>query len=271
MSVPRNLPRDPGLAKSRLRGPGGHPRIGTPFRFPLRRFARDPRLDGLLRVLHRGFGPQEWWPARTPFEVIVGAVLTQNTAWTNVELALGRLRRTESGHGPTPAGLLRCAPEALEELLRPSGTYRAKARRLRAVSAWYLEAGGLATLREAPLEGLRAELLTVHGVGPETADSILCYAAGRRAPVVDAYTRRILGRHGLADPQACYDELRGYLAARLVDSQAVHEEFHALCVRAGYNHCKPTPDARPVRAKRAWPPAPDPLHRRDPRPPHPHD
>ncbi|MEM7306016.1 MAG: endonuclease [Planctomycetota bacterium] len=255
MSRVRNLPGDPGLERTPLRAAGG-PRVGTPFRYPLRRLSREAGLERVLRALHRGFGPQEWWPARTPFEVIVGAVLTQNTAWTNVERALARLRRTEGGRGPTPAGLLRASDDELEERIRPSGTFRAKAAKLRAVAAWYLEAGGLRALRERALGPLRAELLGVHGVGPETADAILCYAGGRRAPIVDAYTRRLLGRHALAPPGAPYEELRAYLAERLVASQAVYEEFHALCVRAGYNHCKPTPRCETCPAP---PPPPSPV------------
>ena len=240
--------RDTGLVRTRLRGPGG-PRVGTPFRFPLRRFSREPRLERLLQSLHRGFGPQEWWPAETAFEVVAGAVLTQNTAWRNVERALAGLR---SGGSLAPERILALAPGELERRVRPSGTFRGKARKLRAVSAWYLEAGGLAALRSRPLPSLRAELLLVHGVGPETADAILCYAAGRLTPVVDAYARRVLGRHGLVAPDAPYEELRAWLLAHLVPDQAVFEEFHALCVRAGYNHCKPT-------ARCATCPAPSPL------------
>lgn len=228
-SEPRDVPGDPGLARTRLEGPGG-PRVGTPRSGALRRFFREPALDRLFRGLQRAHGPQLWWPARTPFEVIVGAVLTQNTAWRNVELALAALeRRTPL----SPARLLALGEEELALAIRPSGTYRGKARKLRAVAAWYLGAGGLAPLRTRPLEPLRAELLGVHGIGPETADSILCYAAGRRTAVVDAYARRLLGRHGLADPGLPYEELRVFLMERLVASQAVYEEFHALCVRAG--------------------------------------
>jgi len=199
--------------------------------------ARERGLDRVLMELAAGFGWQRWWPARTPFEVIVGAVLTQNTAWRNVERALASLAaRTPL----TPARLLALEEEELALAIRSSGYYRSKARKLRAVCAWYLDCGGLAALRGRRLEPLRRELLGVHGVGPETADSILCYAAGRRTAVVDAYTRRILGRHGLAPAEAPYEELRAWLAERLVPSQFVFEEFHALCVRAGYEHCKPT-------------------------------
>jgi endonuclease-3 related protein len=231
----RDLPGDPGLEPTALSGPRG-PYVGALQTRPIRRFARDPDLDRLFLGLYRGFGPQRWWPAETPFEVVIGAVLTQNTAWTNVERALASLRAVAP---LTPASLLALAPARLARAIRSSGYFRAKARKLHEVSRWYLAAGGLAELRRRRLEPLRRELLCVWGVGPETADSILCYAAGRRTPVVDAYTRRVLGRHGLVDPDAPYEELRAWLAERLVPSQVVHEELHALCVRAGYGHCKP--------------------------------
>ena len=232
---------DPGLLPTGLSASprcGGGPRVGTRFRFPLRRFSRDPAFERVFAALHRGFGPQEWWPARTPFEVIVGAVLAQNTAWRNVELALGQLAPEAP---PTPRGLLDLDPAALEARVRPAGTYRAKAATLVTVAGWYLDAGGLDALRRRPLGALRDELLGLRGVGPETADSILCYAAGRRTPVVDVYARRVLGRHGLGPAEAPYGVLRAWLMESLVDSQAVYEEFHALVVRAGYNHCKPRP------------------------------
>jgi endonuclease-3 related protein len=228
---------DPGLeatSRSNFRGPF----VGTPppARAP-RRWARDARLDRLLRELHAGFGVQSWWPAETPFEVVVGAILTQNTAWTNVERALANLRARAC---LTPRAILACDPDVLRECLRPSGYFNAKTRKLQEVARWYLEAGGLRALRERELEPLRAELLLVHGVGPESADSILCYAAGRRTAVVDTYTRRILSRHALADGNAPYEELRAWLMERLSRSQWVFEEFHALFVRAGYEHCKPS-------------------------------
>lgn len=226
---------DPGLAPTTRRGTDG-PWIGRCTRRP-RRFARLAALDRLLGEICRAFGPQHWWPAETPFEVMVGAVLTQNTAWTNVRLALSALKRTTA---LTPARLLALDEATLGEAIRSSGTYRAKARKLHALSRWYLEQGGLATLETRPLEPLRDELLGVHGIGPETADSILCYAAGRRTAVVDAYTRRLLSRHGFLEAHAPYESIRGWLHEHLEDSQAVYEEFHALCVRVGYDHCKPT-------------------------------
>jgi endonuclease-3 related protein len=232
----RDIADDPGLART-AHDSAGRAYVGR-CHAPPRRFARDRDLDRLLRELAQGFGPQRWWPAETPFEVMVGAILTQNTSWTNVERALATLKARTA---LTPARLLALGEAELAERVRSSGTYRGKARKLRALCTWYLAAGGLRALASAPLAAIRAELLAVHGVGPETADSILCYAAGRRVAVVDAYTRRLLSRHGLVDAGLPYEELRAWIEARLVDSQAVYEEFHALCVRAGYDHCKPTP------------------------------
>jgi endonuclease-3 related protein len=233
-----DLPEDPGLVQTTLRTAHG-PRVGTPLDLPLERFATEPALDRILLELHRGHGPQEWWPARTPFEVLVGAVLTQNTAWRNVELALAELAAVTEA---TPARLLALPARTLEAAIRPAGFYRAKARTLVALSTWYLGTGGLRALRERPLEDVRGDLLALRGIGPETADSILCYAAGRRAVVVDAYARRVLERHGLLAPGLSYEEVRGWLSERLVPSQAIHEEFHALCVRAGKDHCRRAPD-----------------------------
>jgi endonuclease-3 related protein len=232
----RDLPRDPGLERTTRVSARG-PYVGRAHAVP-RRFARDAELERLLRELARGFGAQRWWPAETPFEVMVGAILTQNTAWTNVERALGALKaRTPL----SPARLLSLAEEELGLCVRSSGYFRSKAKKLHAFSRWYLEFGGQRALVAAPLEPLRAELLEVHGVGPETADSILCYGAGRRTVVVDVYTRRLLARHGFLAPELPYEAVRAWLAERLVDSQAVYEEFHALCVRVGNASCKPTP------------------------------
>jgi len=231
-----DLPGDPGLVPTKLRSERG-PFVGTaPRPNPLRRMAREARLDRLLLELHRGFGWQRWWPARTPFEVVVGAVLTQNTAWTNVERALASLGRRVA---ITPARLLALEEDELALAIRSSGYYRAKAKKLRAVSDWYLDCGGLRALRKRRLEDVRAELLGIWGVGPETADSILCYAAGRRTAVVDTYTRRMLSRHGFVDVEMPYEELRDWLRERLVGSQLVYEEFHALCVRTGHGNCRP--------------------------------
>jgi len=237
MPAIRDLPHDPGLEPAPNEGRRG-PYVGTRAPRALARMAESRRLDRLLMELHRDFGWMHWWPAETPFEVIVGAILTQNTAWTNVEKALAALKSA----GPlTPARLLRTKREHLALTIKSSGYFNAKARKLAAVSHWYLEVGGLSALRERPLGPLRESLLEVWGVGPETADSILCYAAGRRTAVVDAYTRRILSRHGFLDHDLPYEDVRLWLEERLVDSQFVFEEFHALFARTGYTGCKPTP------------------------------
>src|SRR5262245_55575286 len=214
----RDLSGDPGLERTRLRSPRG-PYVGRATR-ALRRFAKDPALDRLLLELARGFGPQRWWPGETPFEVMVGAILTQNTAWANVEKALEKLKGSLA---LSPARLLALEDEELGTLVRSSGYFRSKARKLQELSRWYLEVGGLRTLSRAPLATIRAELLGVHGVGPETADSILCYAAGRRVAVVDVYTRRVLARHGFLDGALPYESIRTWLEERLVPSQAVFE------------------------------------------------
>lgn len=228
--------RDEGLEPTLHHNARG-PYVGSaPDVHPIARFAHEPALEQLVQELYAGFGPQQWWPAETPFEVSLGAILTQNTAWTNVELALARLR---AAHALEPRALLAASTAELERWIRPSGTYRAKARKLQAWCAWYLARGGMRALREEPLAPLRAALLEVHGVGPETADSVLCYAAGRPSVVVDAYTRRLLARHGFLRGDESYERVRAWLTERLLDSRAVYEEFHALCVRVGYRHCKP--------------------------------
>ena len=237
MPPARDIPNDPGLAPTPRAGRRG-PFVGTPAPSKLERMAQPARLDRLLMELHRGFGWMEWWPAKTPFEVVVGAILTQNTAWTNVERAIAELERTVP---LTPARLLRTPLGRLGQAIRSSGYYNAKANKLHAVSRWYLDVGGLTALRERPLGPLRDGLLEVWGVGPETADSILCYAAGRRTAVVDAYTRRVLSRHGLTAAELPYEDVRRWLERRLVPSQFVFEEFHALFVRVGTTGCKPTP------------------------------
>jgi endonuclease-3 related protein len=164
-------------------------------------------LRRFYRVLYRRWGPQHWWPAESPFEVIVGAYLTQNTAWTNVERALAQLR----GAGVLSLDGLRRTPlPRLEKLVRSAGYFRQKAQRLKTFVAFVDEnyAGSLDRMFDQPTESLREQLLSLNGVGPETADSILLYAGNHASFVVDAYTRRILERHRLLDPGAAYDNIR---------------------------------------------------------------
>ncbi len=205
---------------------------------------RAARAGAALRDLHRRlrarYGPLHWWPAETPFEVCVGAVLTQNTAWSNVEKALAALRA--AGLLEDPRAMLALPERRLAALLRPAGYFRVKARRLRALLRWLLDRGGdaAAALRGDPAR-LREDLLGVHGVGRETADSILLYAGGHPVFVVDAYTRRVLGRHALFDPAADYDAIRAWFEANLPRDAALFNQFHAEIVVAGKDHCRPRP------------------------------
>ncbi len=167
----------------------------------------DAQLRAFYLALSRAFGPQHWWPARSRFEVIVGAFLTQNTSWNNVERALAQLRQARR---LSLQGIRQTDLPSLERLVRSAGYYRQKAQRLKDFVG-YLDrryGGSLARMFAQPTPKLRTELLGLKGIGPETADSILLYAGGHESFVVDAYTRRILERHGLAQPQASYDEIR---------------------------------------------------------------
>jgi endonuclease-3 related protein len=195
-------------------------------------------LVGIYRALRRAHGPQGWWPGESPFEVVVGAVLTQNTAWKNVEKALTNLR----GRGLLAPQAILATPRArLRRLLRPAGYFRVKEARLRSVVAFWHARGGEGGLSRAPLGPLRRSLLAVHGVGPETADSILLYALGRPTFVVDAYTRRIFRRLGLVPDGRSYEEVRAFFEAGLPRDVALWNDFHAQIVRLGHTRCRPDP------------------------------
>ena len=166
-----------------------------------------PALRSAFARLAGHFGPQRWWPGDTPFEVCVGAILTQNTAWTNVEKAIAHLRRARA---LTPSRMRTLPHRRLAALIRPAGYFNVKARRLRAfLDFLHEECGGdLRRLFRQPTAALREKLLAVNGIGPETADSILLYAGGHESFVVDAYTRRVLGRHGWAKPADDYHDIQ---------------------------------------------------------------
>lgn len=183
------------------------------------------------------YGPQHWWPGDTPFEVAAGAVLTQNTAWSNVEKAIASLK---AAHAMTATGLLVLSESDLEQAIRPAGYYRVKARYLRALATWIDQrAGGdLSTLASEDLGPLRSEILGLRGVGKETADSILLYAIGRPVFVVDAYTRRITARLHLLPENATYDATQRYFNTRLPEDTQLFNEFHALLVHLAKEHCR---------------------------------
>ena len=193
----------------------------------------------LMRVyetLLEAFGPQHWWPAETPEEVVIGALLTQNTAWSNVEKALNNLRREKLLDFPALAGL---EPETLEELIRPSGYFRQKSRRLQNLAKAITAAGGLDGLDRKKTPELRDWLLKINGIGPETADSILLYAFNRPVFVIDAYTLRILKRHGWLPESAGYAEAQARFIRELPEDTALFNEYHALVVRTGKDYCRP--------------------------------
>ena len=195
-------------------------------------------LREFYSTMYQELGAQHWWPARTRFEVIVGAILTQSTAWVNVERAIANLRRARM---LTPLALERVARARLARLVRPSGYFRQKARKLKAFVGWLRReyGGSLGRMFCSPTAELREKLLGVHGVGPETADSILLYAGGHPVFVVDAYTKRVLVRHGLVSEKAGYEEMRALFEANLPRDARMWNEYHALLVQVGKNWCRP--------------------------------
>lgn len=193
------------------------------------------RLREIFDALFAVHGPQQWWPADTAFEVMVGAVLTQNTAWTNVEKALARLTERVV---LTPEALLDLPESELAALLRPVGYFNVKAARLRAFCAALLAAGGEAGLAAEDTAGLRRRLLAVHGIGPETCDDMLLYAYQRPVFVVDAYTRRLFGRLGVLDGGEGYEAIRALFERALGPDTALFNEYHALIVRHAKDICR---------------------------------
>jgi endonuclease-3 related protein len=194
-------------------------------------------LGQYFDTLFAAHGPQHWWPGRTPFEVIVGAILTQNTSWTNVESAIENLRREKL---LTPRAIESVSPARLAWLIRSSGYFRQKTKKLKAFVRFLRSEyhGSLAAMFRTPTPALREQLLAVHGIGPETADSILLYAGKHPVFVVDAYARRILERHNLAEPKHSYDDLRGLFERSLSADAALYNEFHALIVHTGKHYCR---------------------------------
>ena len=200
------------------------------------RTALGSRLADIYRRLYDTYGPQEWWPGDSPFEVIVGAILTQSAAWTNVERAIENLKGAGALSAPALRGM---AYQDLARLVYPSGYYNAKALKLRAIAehmAAYDDI--LESLFDKDTTSLRDELLSIHGVGEETADSIILYAAGRPAFVIDAFTRRITGRLGLAPSQETYQAYQALFQGHLPPDAAMFNEYHALLVRLAKDTCR---------------------------------
>lgn len=201
----------------------------------------DRHPSALHDLLLSRLGPQGWWPADTAEEMIVGAILTQAVAWTNAARAIERLRTARL---LDLRALAATPPGDVAPLVRPAGYFNVKARKLVAVARYVTEAGGVAALCARPSADVRRELLAVYGIGPETADAILCYALGQPAMVADAYARRVLGRVGVLPPEAAaaYETARRRLADELGDGvdAAWLGEFHALLVAVGKDWCRPS-------------------------------
>ena len=190
--------------------------------------------------MYTAYGPQRWWPGETALEIIVGAILTQSAAWTNVEKALSNL--TAAGV-LSPEGLRTLAEDQLAALIRPSGYFNAKASKLKAFVALLDEryGGDLDRMLGSPVDELRAALLTTHGIGPETADSILLYAAGRPLFVIDAYARRTFSRLGLLPESDSYHDWQRLFMRALPPDAPLFAEYHALIVRHGKEVCRKRP------------------------------
>ena len=198
------------------------------------------RLGEMFRLLLDHYGPRNWWPAETALEVMIGAVLTQNTNWKNVEKAINNLKQKgllslESLHHVT-------APELAQEIM-PAGYYNIKAKRLKHLINFIAHryGGDLSALLEDETQTLRQGLLSVNGIGPETADSILLYAANRPIFVIDTYTHRILHRHGMAEEQTTYQELQELFMDNLPEDPSLFNELHALIVETGKDYCRKKP------------------------------
>lgn len=196
------------------------------------------QLNQIYHLLFERFGPQHWWPGETKFEIMVGAILTQNTNWANVEKAIANLKLTGC---LSPEKLYNLDLRQLAELIRPAGYYNIKTKRLKNFMKWLFEnyAGDLANLESVKTDTLRAELLAIKGIGNETADSILLYALNRPIFVVDAYSARVAARHRLIEPDADYGQLRELFQSNLPQDIQLFNEYHALLVRVGKEFCKP--------------------------------
>jgi len=195
-------------------------------------------LNEIYQLLFDRFGPQHWWPGDTQFEIIIGAILTQNTNWTNVEKAITNLKTADC---LSPEKLYQLDISRLAELIRPAGYFNIKAKRLKSFLNWLFENydGRLSNLESLDTWRLRDELLTIKGVGCETADSILLYAFDRPIFVVDAYTARVAVRHGLIEPGADYEQLRELFQSNLPEDVQLFNEYHALLVKVGKEFCRP--------------------------------
>jgi endonuclease-3 related protein len=201
--------------------------------------AKNPLLD-IYQLLYEQYGPQHWWPAETPLEMIIGAILTQSAAWTNVEKAIHNLKASSN---LSIEGLRSLPQDELARLIYPSGYYNVKARKVKAFVEWLADryGGDLDRLFALDIATMRDELLSVHGVGEETADSIILYAAHQPIFVIDAYTRRLITRLGLTPQNETYAAFQALFMDNLPHDEALFNEYHALLVQHGKTVCRKAP------------------------------
>ena len=199
------------------------------------------KLETIYMKLYRHFGPRHWWPGDTRFEIIVGAILTQNTNWRNVEKAIGNLKKKKLLN---PVSLYKIPDKKLAALIKPSGYYNIKTKRLKEFIGYLFKkhGGSLRKMFSQDLHALRHELLSVKGIGPETADSILLYAGEKPVFVIDAYTKRMLLRHRLINKDATYHQIQELFMNNLNKNVKLFNEYHALLVELGKTLCKKKPN-----------------------------
>jgi endonuclease III related protein len=207
------------------------------------------KLIGLYQLLLKKIGPRHWWPADSPFEVMLGAILTQNTAWSNVEKAITNLKQHDL---LSPDTIAKISEKKLAALIRSSGYYNQKAKKIKKFTEYLLNHyhGSIKKMSRKNTETLREELLSLYGIGPETADSILLYALNKPVFVVDTYTRRIFHRHGWIHENATYEEMQEFFMQRLPKDVSLFNQFHAFIVYIGHFYCRKTPrcDACPIKS-----------------------
>ncbi len=227
-----------------------NPRILEPYSRRMEELMKRLLMQ-IYERLYNAYGPRHWWPGETPFEVMVGAILTQNTSWRNVEKAIQNLKRADVLN---IVGVSELRKAELARLIRPSGFYRLKTERLMAFVDFLFDHyhGNLNRMRREEAEILRPKLLRVKGIGPETADSILLYGLRKTIFVVDAYTKRVLSRHGIISEGAPYEEVQRLFMNHLPPDERLFNEYHALLVHLGKNVCKKIPkcDICPIKGLR---------------------
>jgi len=195
------------------------------------------RIESIYRLLHKQYGPQGWWPGDSRLECIIGAILTQNTSWSNVEKAISNLKRLNL---ISVNKLNLVTTKELAILIRPSGYYNQKALKIKGFLEFLNHGyeGSLVKMFDEELSLLREKLLQIRGIGPETADCIILYAGNKPIFVIDAYTYRILSRHGLVPEQTSYNEIQEIVMDSLKQDVVMYNEYHALLVKVGKEHCR---------------------------------